>query len=303
MTASYCVLDAWEYIQSIRDVIRDLENRIHLAKQNVDKMEEIMSGWSKQPLYKRKEDKKETLLNLEDREANKETRYQMVRTGAEKIHTLLKENLEYFKADPDSETWHNYIEYIDDIVLDGLFNCIQCSMQYFLNNTVRDKAGMPPLLEVKLELQSPDMVFEPSLDQDVSEGFHSLIEDLLDDIFKFASLVPRVAVHKGQNDYLAEAEELEDLLDMKEEIVSRVTAATDKAIDFRNTYESYAYLWVDDRQEFMSQFLKYGHVLTTEEVEQAGDEGVPESPPTLDKFKEQVDSYEKVYGEVTKFEV
>ena len=266
-------------------------------------MEEIMSTWSKQPLYKRKEEKKETLLNIEDRGTAREAKYQVVKTGAEKIHVLVKENLEYFKADPDSETWHKYIEYIDEIVLDGLFNCVHCSMQYLLNNTAEDKAGMPPLLEVKLELQSPDMIFEPSLDQNISGGFLSLIENLLDDMFHFASLVPRIATHKGMDDYLSEVQELADLLDMKEEIVTRVTSATEKAIEFRNTYETYAYLWVDDRQEFMEQFLKYGHMLTAEEVEQVGDEPIPESPPTLDQFKGQVDSYEKVHGEVVKFEV
>ncbi len=266
-------------------------------------MEEIMLAWSKQPLYKRKEEKKETLLNLEDRETNRNAKYQAVKTGAEKIHALLKENLEYFKADPESDTWHRYIEFIDEIVLDGLFNCVQCSMQYILDNTVEDKAGMPPLLEVKLELQSPDLVFEPSLDQNIEEGFLSLIENLLDDMFHFASLVPRIATHKGMEDYLSEVQELADLLDMKEDIISRVTTVTEKAILFRNTYETYAYLWVDDRQEFMEQFLKYGHVLTAEEVEQAGDDPIPESPPTLDRFKGQVDSYEKVHGEVVKFEV
>ncbi len=76
-----------------------------------------------------------------------------------------------------------------------------------------------------------------------------------------------------------------------------------QAADYRNSYNSYSYLWVDDRQEFLSQFLKYGHVLTQEEIEQAGDEGVPETPPTLVQFKKQVDSYETVYLEVEKFEV
>ena len=38
----------------------------------------------------------------------------------------------------------------------------------------------------------------------------------------------------------------------------------------------------------MKQFLTYGHVLTTEEIEMHADEGVPENPPTLDMFKEQV---------------
>lgn len=38
----------------------------------------------------------------------------------------------------------------------------------------------------------------------------------------------------------------------------------------------------------MRQFLLYGHVLTTEEIEAHAEEGVPENPPTLKQFKEQV---------------
>lgn len=45
---------------------------------------------------------------------------------------------------------------------------------------------------------------------------------------------------------------------------------------------------VDDRNEFMRQFLLYGHVLTTEEIEQHAEDGVPEHPPTLKQFQEQV---------------
>lgn len=37
--------------------------------------------------------------------------------------------------------------------MDGLFNCIHCSLQYLLVNTDKEGGLMPPLLEVKLELQ------------------------------------------------------------------------------------------------------------------------------------------------------
>ena len=76
-----------------------------------------------------------------------------------------------------------------------------------------------------------------------------------------------------------------------------------QALEYQNSYEGYAYLWVGDRQEFLRQFLLYGHVLTPEEIEVAGEEGVAESPPSLGQFKEQVDTYEKVYGKVEGFEV
>ncbi len=59
------VTEAWEYIESTRDGVCDLEHRVQLAKANVDTMCSIMAGWSKVPLYRRKNNKKETLLNFE----------------------------------------------------------------------------------------------------------------------------------------------------------------------------------------------------------------------------------------------
>ena len=48
-----------------RDKVRDLEERVRLAKSNVESMHKLMTEWSKYPLYRRKEDKNNTFLNLE----------------------------------------------------------------------------------------------------------------------------------------------------------------------------------------------------------------------------------------------
>lgn len=57
----------WEYIETTRDQVRDLERRVRLAKENVDNIQKIMEEWSQTSLYQRKEDKNNTLLNLEVR--------------------------------------------------------------------------------------------------------------------------------------------------------------------------------------------------------------------------------------------
>lgn len=49
--------------------------------------------------------------------------------------------------------WQHYLDYLDDIMVDGLFNCIHCSLHYLLENTDKTAGSMVPLLEVKLELQ------------------------------------------------------------------------------------------------------------------------------------------------------
>jgi hypothetical protein len=46
-------------------MVCDLERRVRLAKANVEIMSSIMLGWSKTPLYRRKGDKRDALLNLE----------------------------------------------------------------------------------------------------------------------------------------------------------------------------------------------------------------------------------------------
>ena len=61
-----------------------------------------------------------------------------------------------------------------------------------------------------------------------------------------------------------------------------------QAIEQRNQFENYSYLWTENRAEILRQFLLYNHVLTQDEIENAGEEGVPECPPTLNQFKEQV---------------
>lgn len=98
--------------------------------------------------------------------------------------------------------------------------------------------------------------------------------------------------------YKPDLEEMDELSEMRTELMDRVQNVMNKACEYRNSYDQYAYLWVDDRNEFMRQFLLYSHVLTTEEIEAHAEQGVPECRPTLAQFKEQVDQYEKIYLEV-----
>ena len=72
------------------------------------------------------------------------------------VHDALSlhvQNLEYFQAEEGTPNWQRYLDYLDDIIVDGLFNCIHCSLHYLLVNTDKEGGLVPPLLEVKLELQ------------------------------------------------------------------------------------------------------------------------------------------------------
>lgn len=83
-------------------------------------------------------------------------------------------------------------------------------------------------------------------------------------------------------------EDMADLADMRNLIMERIQAAMATCYEFRNSLERYSYLYVEDRKEFMRQFLLYGQILTNQEMEIYPDNSVSESPPSLGNFREQV---------------
>ncbi|KAK2515606.1 hypothetical protein Q9233_014119 [Columba guinea] len=93
-----------------------------------------------------------------------------------------------------------------------------------------------------------------------------------------------------------------DLADMRHKLMGRVQAVMTACCDYRSAFDHYSYLYGEDTKEFFRQFLLYGHILTAAEIEAHAENGVPESPPTLQQFREQIDSYEKIYEEVNRIE-
>ncbi|XP_041939413.1 dynein heavy chain 9, axonemal [Alosa sapidissima] len=290
----------WEYIQKVRDAVHELENSLQRTKDHVDQIHAIMKTWV-MPIFERKEGKKDSLLNLEDRTERLEKCYGHIRDSGVKIHALVQKNLELFKANPVSPEWRAYVDYIDEMVIDGFFNSIESSLKFLLDNTDQ-RAGLAPLFEAQLDLQPPDMVFRPSLDFGAVDGFYDLVEGLVNDVYRIASLVPRLAEHCAFPHYQADMEDMADLADMRQLLTERVQAVAARCCELRDTHERFAYLYVDDRKEFLRQFLLYGHALTGEEIEAHAEDGVPEAPPALAGFREQVDTYERVYAEVQQLE-
>uniref|UniRef100_A0A8C2C803 AAA+ ATPase domain-containing protein n=1 Tax=Cyprinus carpio TaxID=7962 RepID=A0A8C2C803_CYPCA len=289
----------WEYIQDVREMVHDLEQRLQRTKDNVEEIQTIMKTWTT-PVFERKEGKKDTLLNLEDKTERLERTYGRIRASGTKIHLLLKDNMSLFKADPSSAQWKVYVDYIDEMVIDGFYNAVESSLKFFLENT--GKAGLAPLFEVQLLLQVPEIVFNPSLEFSASDGFHDLVESLINSIFRISALVPRLSEHSGFPHYQADMEDMVDFAEWRHLLMERVRKVMGQCCEYRNSLERYAYLYVDDRKEFMRQFLLYSHVLTSEEIEAHAEHGVPETPPTLECFRKQVDSYESLYEDVQRLE-
>ena len=91
-------------------------------------------------------------------------------TAGSQIANLVEQCRQYFKADDLSEAWQKYLEYIDELVVDGLLKTMAASIGYFLDET-DPTLTQGVLFEVRLELSEPDVIFVPPLDKNIVKNF------------------------------------------------------------------------------------------------------------------------------------
>ncbi|XP_043471037.1 dynein beta chain, ciliary [Leptopilina heterotoma] len=187
------------------------------------------------------------------------------------------------------------------MVMESLRKTVGCSLSYLVEN-MDPVSQREPLFEASLELREPDLYYVPSLEPEDPDGLDRLVTGLLTDIIGMSTLVPRL---KNDKPYADELEDDEDIKSMKEEILFGVNRAIEEAMDFCGVFEGYAYLWLEDRETVMQQFLDYSRQLTVDELEiiATNDPKLPEKcAPKMENFREQIDLYEGLYLEIEEME-
>ncbi|CAF3056070.1 unnamed protein product [Rotaria socialis] len=305
-----------DYILRTRTMVFDLEQRLQKSKNNILEIQSIMATWSKSPLYERASARvggtteKQTgsgdnLLILADLDERLNKRYREIREAGERIHGLVEDNRQFLQVNANdasiAEYWKAYVEYIDEMIADGFYAIAQCDLEFFRQETDRN-ASPEPLFQVLLEVQPPEMIFTPSIEPNAPDGFADFIDGLIANSYKQSSLISRLAKHLPHANYQPDIQEMNSLTTIRHDINERVQHVIAKGHEYQRSFDRYAYLWTDDRKEFMRQFLIYGHVLTPEEIQQHALTGIPENPPTTGQFREQIDTYEAIYDEVEKID-
>lgn len=159
---------------------------------------------------------------------------------------------------------------------------------------------LAPLFEAQLKLMEPNIVFIPSLDPADPDNFQGLISQLLDDIMKIASIIPRLSKTSALS-YEEEIGTNPDITDIKRDILENVNKVVNEAYAYCDGFQNYGYLWLEDKATYMEQFLNYGRQLTDEEMVlvQTRDPDAPKPcQPKNEAFREQIDHFEALYNEV-----
>lgn len=227
------------YIQELMAQVKEVDTILKTIKGNVEQTQKILSGWSKKLMFERKDGK--TYSVEEFREFHKgviSARHQEVQEGAVEITRLLSASNKTLKCSKGSPHWRAYVEYVNDIVMDGFCQAILASVNYLfqqIDPETMAKAETPPLIEVGLELIAPEIAWQPEIGQDgqgggVRDMFNSWIKGFL----HIGTLMKRLDI--GEGNYVLELEEDFQLMDAISAVQNVVLANERACMDFKNSY-------------------------------------------------------------------
>lgn len=109
-------------------LVGTLQKNLKKCQENLNEIKNILVPFARQPLFERKDGKKDAFLNIEDREERLIKRHSDIKVAIQKISDLLEENMKMFEMvdKPDSVKWINYIDYVDGIVTSYLYQSVGC---------------------------------------------------------------------------------------------------------------------------------------------------------------------------------
>lgn len=117
------------FINQAMSIVTDVDELVKKMKDNVKKMQEMMTRWEK-PLF----DRKMKPLYPEDLEQTHQSlvmpRLEDIRNHGKEIHKLMKDTADNIKPDKKSNTWLSYVDYVNGLVIEGITTGINASMGF-----------------------------------------------------------------------------------------------------------------------------------------------------------------------------
>lgn len=217
----------------------------------------------------------------------------------------LNENMKLFgmESKQDNPIWMDYVAFVDSIVYDNMLFTVGISIGYLAEN-MEGTNNLSPLFESRLELIDPELVFVPSLNPKDPEGFNVILNLLVTDILQMSGIIPRL-IPNSESTFESLITNHPDIKEMQTEILKGVDNVIKEAADYCKNFARYSYLWLEDREFSMENFLDYGRILEPEEIDLIINKD-PLAPkpaaPTIEAFREQIDHYEALYLEIEKIE-
>ena len=293
-----------DFVRDTNTLVSDTYDTLNELKKNMKEIQAVLDAWAAKPLILRKGTKTYSPEEFEEEHhAQLNARYADIGNEGKTVHKLLLESNKVLKVSKGAPTWRAYVEFMNDILIDGLARTVCVSLETL--NTQLDpsqivKEELAPLLEVQLELDSSSIQYSPGLSDAQAAGgvtsLHAMVDSWLTGFFHISKLVKRL--DRAEGDFLKDVNELEEVRMFVHKIHHHVMANQELCEQHTGQFNEYKPLWTLDVAESLEKFLTDNAVPgeevdeeTAAELEGGALQFKPEPP--LQMFDAEISKYVK----------
>lgn len=155
--------------------------------------------------------------------------------------------------------WLAYLQYVNEIVLDGIAKVI-CTALAYLNDQIDPvnikKQELVSIFEIRLELGEKDVIYDPIIEETpILPSVRNYIKGWIQDYFLICNLIHRLDINDA-SDYLVEVRDFFELKEQMALINDKLDWLENETNQFKEKYRAYNEFWVNDPQEFFTVFLE-----------------------------------------------
>ena len=280
-----------DFISESMGQVEIVHEVLKTMKDNFSAVESLMVKWDK-PLMERKvkpveKDELERMVK-----AIRTSRYSEIKESGKSIHNLLKESNKILRVSNASLNWRAYVDFVNNVVIDGLSTSITTSLEYLLNQidpAEIEREEKLPLLELKLTLEGDGGVkFHPPLGYADGKGIRDMIDSIVGSFLQISTLFKRL---DADGSYMREMHTDIDVSNYMAMLTEALSENEEKCNSLKDNFESYSYLWTTDLNAHFAEFCEDAKIVT-------------ENGTTLldlGKFEAAIKKYEEIQKAVTKF--
>jgi dynein heavy chain, axonemal len=211
--------------------------------------------------------------------------------------------------------WSDYLEFVNDIVIDGISTAICTSLRKlndFVDMETKKEKDYVPMFDIKIELTDSEIRFEPEIGiLGDNKTVRNIIKLITDDFVHLGFLITRQDT--GVGDYVVELKTNFEIRDNYGSLNSNLDLLEDKCHDYKNGFGHLSMLWTKDPKETFQEFLENEievakPVIVDGEVVEVPDEqpdkknpimvGVTTKLPKFELFNERINELKKIKNEI-----
>jgi dynein heavy chain len=179
-------------------------------------------------------------------------RYTEIKEGGKVIQTMVKDTNKELRVSNASNDWRSYVDFVNNVVVDGLSNIVQTSLSYLYDQISPEfiaKEDLKPIIEVKLDLLSfrnddglrfDEIRFLPDLLESNGKGIRDLVNNWIGSFLNISTLFKRL---DNEGTYLREMHSDQNVRMYLAVIYETLAENESKCMNVKVLYEKHSHLW------------------------------------------------------------